>query len=111
MKKKYSDPLMFSAILLDDIIAEESSDGEIGPMKSQRLASPRLMMNSSSSKGATESVSIVPNETAAAADTEIVTEEASGGASTTVLPPVEEDVTSVIDEVAPVEAASTDVTE
>ena len=46
MKKKYSDPLMFSAILLDDIIVEESSDGEIGPMKSQRLASPRLMMNS-----------------------------------------------------------------
>lgn len=113
MKKKYSDPLMFSSALLTTIPMKPSDNGTIGPDEpwdeDEAAAAAGLRLNASPSQQTSDPVTIVNPVEEAVNSTDTVTEEASGTATTTTPSPLE--VEPVIDDIVPEEApASADIT-
>ncbi len=116
MKKRYSDPLMFSSALLTGIVINVSDNGTTGPndewddddADAGINAAPGLRLNAAPAARKSEPVTIVNPVEEAVNSTEVVTEEASGTATTTAASPLE--VESVIDEIVPDEAPATSAT-
>lgn len=103
MKKKYSDPLMFPAVLLDGIVVSQSDNGGQGPdvevpLNASRKVGP--MLNSAPAMETADSVSIVNPVEEAVTSPETVVEETSGeSASTVESSPLE--AGSVMDDIVP----------
>lgn len=103
MKKKYSDPLMFPTVLLDDIIVSPSNNGGQGPddevpLNASRKVGP--MLNSAPAMETTDPVSIVNPVEEAVTSPETAVEETSGESATTVeSSPLE--AGSVMDDIVP----------
>jgi hypothetical protein len=106
VKKKYSDPLMFSSALLTTIPIKPSDNGTIGPDdpwdEDDAAAAAGLRLNASPSQQTSDPVTIVNPIEEAVNSTDSVTEEASGTATTTTPSPLE--VEPVIDDIVPEEA-------
>jgi hypothetical protein len=104
VKKKYSDPLMFSSALLTTIPIKPSDNGTIGPddpwdEDEAAGAAAGLRLNASPSQQTSDPVTIVNPVEEAVNSTDTVTEEASGTATTTTPSPLE--VEPVIDGIVP----------
>lgn len=103
MKKKYSDPLMFPAVLLSGIVVKPSDNGGVGPdedvpLKAVRKVGP--MLNSAPAMETADPVSIVNPVEEAVTSPETVVEETSGeSASTVESSPLE--AGSVMDDIVP----------
>lgn len=103
MKKKYSDPLMFPAVLLSGIVVKPSDNGGVGPdedvpLKAVRKVGP--MLNSAPAMETADPVSIVNPVEEAVTSPETVVEETSGESETTVeSSPLE--AGSVMDDIVP----------
>ena len=113
MKKKYSDPLMFSSALLTTIPIKPSDNGTIGPddpwdEDEAAGAAAGLRLNASPSQQTSDPVTIVNPVEEAVNSTDTVTEEASGTATTTTPSPLE--VEPVIDDIVPEEAPASAAT-
>ena len=115
MKKRYSDPLMFSSALLTTIPIKVSDEGTLGPdddwdddNADAGINTGGLRLNAAPAKKASDPVTIVNPVEEAVNSTEVVTEEATGGATTAAAPALE--VEPVIDEIVPEEAPATAAT-
>lgn len=98
MKKKYSDPLMFSTVLLNGgIVIGPSGNGEIAPDEDvDDIDLPNLSVNSTPGIKASDPVTIVnPVEEAVKSEETAVTEAPAAGSSS----PIE--VTPIIDSLVP----------
>ena len=99
MKKKYSDPLMFSTVLLNGgIVIGPSGNGEIGPDDEigDDIDLPNLSVNFTPGIKASDPVTIVnPVEEAVKSEETAVTEAPAAGSSS----PIE--VTPIIDSLVP----------
>ena len=98
MKKKYSDPLMFSTVLLNGgIVVEPSVNGEIAPDEiGDDIDLPNLSVNFTPGIKASDPVTIVnPVEEAVKSEETAVTEAPAAGSSS----PIE--VTPIIDSLVP----------
>ena len=112
MKKRYSDPLMFSSALLTTIPIKVSDNGTIGPDDEfddddgdAGINAGGLRLNAAPAKKASDPVTIVNPVEEAVNSTEVVTEEATGGVTTAAASTLE--VEPVIDEIVPEEAPAT----
>ena len=115
MKKRYSDPLMFSSTLLATIPIKVSDNGTPGtddPWDDDDgdagINAGGLRLNAASAKQVSDPVTIVNPVEKAVNSTEVVTEEATGGATTAAASALE--VEPVIDEIVPEEAPATAAT-
>ena len=115
MKKRYSDPLMFSSALLTTIPIKVSDEGTLGPdvdwdddNGDAGINAGGLRLNAASAKQVSDPVTIVNPVEKAVNSTEVVTEEATGGATTAAASALE--VEPVIDEIVPEEAPATAAT-
>lgn len=108
MKKKYSDPLMFSAALLTTIPIKTSVDGSSGP-DTDLDSDPTLNglnINASPVRQGTDPVTIVNPVEEPVNSTDAVPEKAPGTAKR----PSSMEVESVIDEIVPEETTSSATT-
>lgn len=107
MKKKYSDPLMFSSTLLDTIPVDPSETGAVGPKdeswNEDGNNANNLYMNASPAKQSSAPVSIVNPVEEAMNSTEASPEKAPGNTTSTHSPL---EVESVINEIVPDESAT-----
>lgn len=105
MKKKYSDPLMFSSVLLDELeIPPSGGEGDIGP--NQLWSKKKSAFTVNSKNGVTEhaeDVKIVPSAEETTADVTESPIESSGSGESAVIP----EVAPVIDTLVEEEAATT----
>ena len=104
MKKKYSDPLMFSATLLTTIPIKPSDEGSSGP-STDLDSDPTLKglnINAYPSRQGSDPVTIVNPVDETVNSTDAVPEKAPGTASRPSSPEVE----SIIDEIVPEETTS-----
>lgn len=119
MRRKYSDPLMFPAMLLTIGDTTTSNEGVIGSGDDDWVdedgsnGAKGVMVNSAPAKQASEPLTIVDPVEEAVTNTEVITEESSGEASSTASStdssPLE--VETVIDQIVPDETASSGVSE
>lgn len=89
MKKKYSDPLMFSSTLLTGITVTHSQEGTIGggdDWDDDANGTSGLRVNASPSQQTSDPVTIVNPVEEAVNSTDVNTEEISGTTSTTSSP-------------------------
>lgn len=102
MRKKYSDPLMFTSnVLLTIGPLHPSQNGDTPPVDEEEEdtdATNSLMMNSAPAQQATEPLTIVNPVEEAVTSSDVVTEE-SGAASTTETSPLE--VAPIINDIVP----------
>lgn len=105
MKKKYSDPLMFSSVLLSGIDIPPSG-GEGGSPPDQAWSSKKSILSVNSNNSVpeyTEDVKIVPSAEETTADVTESPIESSGSGESAVIP----EVAPVIDTLVEEEAATT----